>query len=90
MNADQARALNDEYFAANQMDMEALNARIAEAARAGKTGVLLNMTVIDSGARDRVAAQVMDRLRENGFTVKRTSGSDPRDSSEWDNIHIRW
>jgi hypothetical protein len=37
-----------------------------------------------------IVNRVMEKLKEDGYSVKRSNGSDPRDGDSWDSLNICW
>lgn len=91
MNADEARALNDEYARQQQMDEESINKRIRSAARDGKSSIQVDLSKVDASYRDRTYGKLERSFQDRGFIVKRCKWSgDQRDPSGYDYAVISW
>jgi len=90
MKASEARRLNDEYAAQQQLSLEEIYKSIRRAATLGRSQVSVNLLKIDHSYRGRVYGTLKQQLEENGYQVSRSQWSDPRDNDNGDSLIIRW
>lgn len=90
MKASEARRLNDEYAATQQLSVNEIYKLIRSAAGRGRAQVSVSLNKIDYSYRERVFKSVKAELESNGFTVKRSTWSDPRDNDSGDDLVVSW
>lgn len=92
MTAEEARKLNAEYLKTLLLGDEAIDKRIAEAAKLGKTGIYIDLEEIEYKLRDDTFLRIQKvyGAKPKNFTIKRERFSDVRDGSGSDGIFISW
>lgn len=88
MNAEEARRLNHEYAAKQQLDEKSIDGKIREAAAQGKARIAIDLSGIDLGYRDKVVETIKVSLVKRGFEVRRTKWRGGGES--YDNLVVSW
>jgi hypothetical protein len=88
--AEDARRLNDEYAASQQLSVNDILMKIEAASKLGKVALAVSLKKVDWSYRSRVYEKVKKELQSRGFKVKRQSWSDQRSGEDGDNITISW
>lgn len=83
MKASEAKEITNN---ARNIDLTPIFGKIKASAMAGETVTAFPL----DGVFAKNASDIIQRLRKEGYTVKREQGHDCRDSSSWDNLLIVW
>lgn len=88
MKAEEARALQDEFYRKSAMDLDKIYNKISRAASSGLNSVQIDLNSINAVARPRVLKEATVKLEAAGYCCEHVDQNDTRNSRNY--LKLSW